>query len=61
MDLSGSGVIYAFLIIPSLFAVVVLVQGFEKISKHEPGGVGGVVFGLLFLMLIGTAYVLFIR
>ena len=35
MDLSGPGVTYAFLIIPSLFALVVFIQGVEKLSQGK--------------------------
>lgn len=61
MDFSGPGVLYAFMIVPSMFALVVVMQGFEKVSKHEVGGWGGVFFGLLFLGMIVAAYYLFIR
>ncbi len=61
MDFSGSGVTYAFLIIPSLFALVVVVQGFEKVSKSEPDGWVGVGFGIFFMMLIAAAYFMFIQ
>jgi len=61
MDLSGPGVTYAFLIIPSLFAVVVLIQGFDKLSQGNNEGYVALGFGVLFLVLIAAAYFLFIR
>ena len=61
MDLSGPGVTYAFLIIPSLFAVVVLIQGFDKLSQGDSEGYVALGFGVLFLILIAAAYFLFIR
>lgn len=61
MDLSGSGVTYAFLIIPSLFAVVVLVQGFEKLTQGDNEGYIALGFGVFFLILIAAAYFFFIR
>jgi hypothetical protein len=61
MDLSGSGVIYALMIIPSLFVVVVIVQGIQKLMKHEPDGKVALGFGILFLVLIALAYILFIK
>ena len=61
MDLSGPGVTYAFLIIPSLFAVVVLIQGFDKLSQGSKEGYVALGFGVLFLVLIAAAYFLFIR
>ncbi len=61
MDLSGSGVVYALMIIPSLIAAVVILQGIEKVSKHEPDGGVAIGFGLLFLVLIVAAYFLYIK
>lgn len=61
MDLAGSGVIYAFLIIPSLIALVVIFQGIEKISKQEKDGGIALASGFIFLILIVAAYFLFIK
>lgn len=61
MDLSGSGIIYAFLIIPSFFAVVVVLQGIEKLTHNNSEGYVAIGFGVLFLILIAAAYFLFIR
>lgn len=61
MDLSGPGITYAFLIIPSMFALVVLVQGIEKLSKGETEGYVALGFGVVFIALIAAAYFLFIR
>jgi len=61
MDLSGPGVIYALMIIPSLFVVVVIFQGIQKISRHEPEGGVTIGFGILFLILIVLAYIFYIQ
>ena len=61
MDFSGPGVVYALMIIPSLFVVVVILQGIEKVVKHEPDGKVAIGFGILFLILIVAAYYLYIR
>ena len=61
MDFSGSGVIYAFLIVPSLIAFVVIIQGIEKITKQEADGGVAVGFGIFFLILIAAAYFLYIK
>lgn len=61
MDLSGPGVVYALMIIPSLFVVVVILQGIEKMSKHEADGGVAIGFGLLFLVLIVAAYFFYIK
>ena len=61
MDLTNSGVIYALMIIPSLFALVVILQGIEKLVKHDPEGGVALGFGILFLVLIVAAYFLYIK
>ncbi len=61
MNLSGPGVIYALMIIPSLFVIVVIVQGIQKLVKHEPDGKVAIGFGIFFLILITLAYFLFIK
>lgn len=59
--MSDSGIIYAFLIIPSLFALVVLIQGIEKLVHDNKEGFVAIGFGLFFLVLIALAYIFFIR
>jgi len=61
MNLSGSGVTYAFLIVPSLIALVVVIQGIEKLVKQEPDGGVAIGFGLFFMVLIAAAYFLYIK
>jgi hypothetical protein len=61
MDLSGSGVTYAFLIVPALIALVVIIQGIEKVSKQESDGGVAIGFGIFFMVLIAAAYFLFIK
>ncbi len=61
MDFSGPGLTYAFLIIPSFFALVVVLQGFEKLAKQEKEGWVALGFGIFFFILIAAAYFLFIR
>lgn len=61
MDLSGAGVTYAFLVVPSLIALVVIIQGIEKLTKQEPDGGIAIGFGIFFLVLIAAAFFLFIK
>jgi len=61
MDMSGPGVTYAFMIIPSLFALVVIIQGIEKLTKQDPEGGVAIGFGIFFLVLIVAAYYLYIK
>lgn len=58
---SDSGIIYAFLIIPSLFALVVLLQGIEKITHNNKEGYVALGFGIFFIALIVASYYFFIR
>jgi len=59
--MGDSGIIYAFLIIPLLFALVVLVQGIEKLMHDDKEGYVALGFGIFFMILIAAAYILFIR
>lgn len=59
--MSDSGIIYAFLVIPSLFALVVVLQGIEKLVHGNKEGYVALGFGLFFIALIVAAYVFFIR
>jgi hypothetical protein len=61
MDLSGSGITYGLLIIPSLIALVVVFQGVNKMTKQEPDGKVAIGFGIFFLVLIVLAYFLYIK
>ncbi len=61
MDFSASGITYAFMVIPSLFALVVMIQGVEKLTQHDPEGWVALGFGLVFLVLIIAAYFLYIK
>jgi len=61
MSLSGAGVTYAFMIVPSLFALIVVIQGIDKISHNRPDGYVALGFGIVFFILIAAAYFLFIR
>ena len=61
MDFADSGIVYAFLIVPSLFAFIVLIQGIDRAMHNKPDGYVGVGFGILFVIMIIAAYFLFIR
>ncbi len=61
MDFSGPGVTYAFMIVPSLIALVVVLQGIEKLTHRDPEGGVAIGFGILFLVLIVAAYYLYIK
>ena len=61
MDLSGSGVTYALMVIPLLFVAVVIIQGIDKMVKHQPDGKVALGFGIFFLILIALAYFFYIK
>ena len=61
MNLQGPGLTYIFLVIPTLFALAVVGQGFMKISRREPDGKVAFSFGIVCLGLVAAAYVLFIH
>lgn len=61
MDLSGPGITYVFLIIPTIFALVVVGQGVGKIAKKQADGPIIAAIGFGFLGLIALAYFFFIR
>lgn len=61
MNLSGPGITYLLMIIPTLFALVVVGQGAYKISKEESDGGIILIFGIIFLAVVVAAYFFFIR
>ncbi len=61
MNLSGPGITYLLMVIPTLFALVVVGQGIYKISKEDSDGGLVLTFGIIFLIVVVGAYFLFIR
>ncbi|MCL4360530.1 hypothetical protein M1555_04760 [Patescibacteria group bacterium] len=61
MSLSGPGITYILLVIPTLFALVVIGQGISKVLKAEEDGPLVTGFGTVFLVFIAAAYWFFIR
>lgn len=61
MNFTSPGISYALLIIPSFFALAVLVQGISKMTKGDEDGPIAFGFGVFLLILIGAAYWFFIR
>ncbi|MBI3559741.1 hypothetical protein HY087_01265 [Candidatus Gottesmanbacteria bacterium] len=61
MNLSGPGITYLLMVIPTLFALVVVGQGVQKISKEESDGGVVLTFGIAFLAVVVGAYFFFIR
>lgn len=61
MNFSGPGLTYLFLVIPTLFAATVIIQGIVKVAKGEPDGQVAIGFGGVCLALIAAAYWFFIK
>lgn len=61
MNFDNPAISYALLIIPTFFALTVIMQGVSKISKQERDGQVALGFGVFLLVLIAVAYFLFIR
>jgi hypothetical protein len=61
MDFNKDGLIYAMLIIPAFFAVTVMIQGVTKLETKPTEGKVAIGAGILFLILIGVTYFMFIR
>ncbi len=61
MNLSGPGITYLLMVIPTLFALVVVGQGVYKISKEESDGGIITAIGIVFLVMVVAAYFFFIR
>lgn len=61
MNLSGPGIVYILLVIPTIFALAVVGQGILKLLKGEKDGTLITGFGATFLAIIVLAYVFFIR
>jgi len=61
MNFTDSAITYAFLIIPTVFAVTVIIQGISKSAKQEDDGNVAIGVGIFLLALIAIAYFLYIR
>ncbi len=61
MDLFSPALIYAFLLVPMLFALTVTGQGIYKITKDEDDGTIVLGLGIFLLVLIVVVYFWFIR
>lgn len=61
MDASTQVIIYTLLVIPTFFALTVMIQGLVKLAKGDSDGGVATGFGIFLLILIIAAYFLFIR
>lgn len=52
--------LYLALILPSLFALTLIIEGLSKILKNEPGWVS-LIFGLAFLVIVIGTYFFFLK
>lgn len=51
--------LYMILILPSVFGLTLIGDGFNKVIKQESGGTLGIVFGLVFIGIVVFAYLFF--
>jgi|WetSurMetagenome_2_1015567.scaffolds.fasta_scaffold1422608_2 hypothetical protein len=61
MNFNKDGATYILLVIPTLFAITVIAQGLTKMEKKPIEGKVAVGAGIVFLILIGMTYFMFIR
>lgn len=59
MSTTGPQFLYMILVLPSLFGLTLLGDGFNKIIHEEWGGLISVVFGLMFLGAVIFAFLYF--
>ncbi|OGG08466.1 hypothetical protein A2154_01905 [Candidatus Gottesmanbacteria bacterium RBG_16_43_7] len=61
MDFAKQALTYVFLIIPAVFAAVVMFQGVTKYQAGNKEGGVAIGFGLFMLLLVVATYFMFIR
>ncbi len=54
--MKGPGVSYILLVIPTLLALTVLVQGINKLRRKDKGGATILGFGIAFVLLVVGVY-----
>lgn len=56
MNIQDPQFLYMALILPSLFGLTLIGEGLNKIIKSEAAGWLSIIFGLLFVGVVGFAY-----
>jgi hypothetical protein len=51
--------LYMILVLPSVFGLTLIGDGFNKMIKEEGGGLVSVVFGFIFIAVVVFAYLFF--
>jgi hypothetical protein len=51
--------LYMILVLPSVFGLTLIGDGFNKMMKEEGGGLVSVVFGFIFIAVVVFAYLFF--
>ncbi len=57
IDFSDPQYLYMLLILPSLFGITLIGEGFHKLIKSDLGGWLSLVFGVLFLVAVVAIYI----
>ncbi|MBI2036178.1 hypothetical protein HYT17_00880 [Candidatus Microgenomates bacterium] len=60
MQASDPAIFYLGLILPGLFALILIAEGAHKLTRYEPGWVN-IILGSAFLLIIVIAYIFFLR
>lgn len=59
MSASDPQFLYMILVLPSVFGLTLIGDGFNKMMKEEGGGIVSVVFGFIFIAVVVFAYLFF--
>lgn len=51
--------LYMILVLPSVFGLTLIGDGFNKMMKEEGGGIISVIFGFIFIAVVVFAYLFF--
>jgi hypothetical protein len=51
--------LYMILVLPSVFGLTLIGDGFNKVIKQESGGILGIIFGFVFIGMVVFAYLFF--
>jgi heme/copper-type cytochrome/quinol oxidase subunit 2 len=51
--------VYIILLLPSLFGLTLIGEGFHKIAEEEMSGIISIIFGIIFIIIVIAAYLFF--
>jgi hypothetical protein len=59
MTTSDPQFLYMILVLPSIFGLTLIGDGFNKMVKEEGGGIISIIFGVIFIAVVVFAYLFF--